>query len=72
MRAFLEPLGAALYDASDTRAPKNTVWTKQVISSLRWLNLFFTDKSNHIERFFKLDAYLRVGATVEMGTDASP
>ena len=50
----------------------NTIWTKQIISTLRWFRAFFTEPNKPIERFFRLDAYLRVGTSVEIGTDASP
>lgn len=74
MRPFLEPLWAALYckDQGDTSGcPHNCIWAKQIASSLQWLPAFFLGKTN-IERFFSLDAYLRTGAIVEMGTGASP
>ena len=50
----------------------NTVWTKQISTSLQWFQAFFTSKPLPIERYFRLDAYLRQGTVVEIGTDASP
>ena len=35
MRPFLEPLWAALYATNNGGAPPNTLWTKQIISTLR-------------------------------------
>ena len=48
------------------------MWTKQISTSLQWFQAFFTSKSLPIERYFRLDAYLRQGTVVEIGTDASP
>ena len=72
MRPFLEPLWAALYDVTPSSAPANTVWVKQILSSLRWFNAFFTEPNKPLMRFYSLDAYLRRGTIVEIGTDASP
>ena len=69
MRPFLEPLWAAIFSTGSTKAPINTVWTKQMSTSLQ---AFFTAKSSPIARYFWLDAYLRQGAVVEIGTDDSP
>ena len=72
MRPFLEPLWAALYDYKPSSAPVHTIWTKQVSSPLKWFRAFFTEPGKPVERFYRLDAYLRTGTTVEIGTDASP
>lgn len=72
MRPFLDPLWAALYSRDSKGAPDNTVWTKQVIVTLRWFQAFFTDGGSRIERFFTAEAYSRTGPIVEIGTDASP
>ena len=72
MRPVFEPLWAALYSTGHTGALHNTVWTKHMASTLRWFEAFFVGKTNHIERFFRLDAYLRTGSVVEIGTGASP
>ena len=37
MRPFLEPLWVALYYIGSTNAPWNTLWTKQISTSLQWL-----------------------------------
>ena len=55
IRSFLEPLWAALYSDVLSGAPRNTVWTKQIISSLSWFQALFT-RGLPIERFFRLDA----------------
>ena len=72
MRPFLEPLWAALYSTGSTDAPVYTVWAKQISNSLQWLHAFFTPRALPIERYFRLDAYLRQGTVIEIGTDASP
>ena len=73
MRPFMEPLWAALYDTSHSTAPVNTVWTRQIVVTLKLFKAFFVrDSELSIERFFRLGAYLRVGRVVEVGTDASP
>jgi hypothetical protein len=72
MRPFLQPLWAALYADGPTGAPSNTIWIKQILGTLQWLNAFFNGSVGGVERFFRLDAFLRRGPTVEIGTDASP
>ena len=71
IRPFLEPLWAALYSDVLSGAPRNTVWTKQIISSLSWFQVLFT-RDLPVERFFRLDSYSGKGKVVEIGTDASP
>jgi hypothetical protein len=39
---------------------------------LDWFELFFTGRSLSIERVFTIEAFLRQGTKVEIGTDASP
>ena len=73
MRPFLEPLWAAL--ASDEKAsgaPRNTVWRKQIRQSMIWFEALFLHQPTLIERRFTIEAFLRVGSYVEIGTDASP
>ena len=41
MRPFLEPLWAALASTEKTGAPRNTIWRKQIDSSLLWFEAFF-------------------------------
>ena len=41
MKPFLDPLWAALYDTTSSSAPTNTIWTKQIVRSLRWFRAFF-------------------------------
>ena len=72
MRPFLEPLWAALYDYKPSSAPRHTIWAKQISSQLKWFRAFFTEPGKPVERFYRLDAYLRTGTIVEIGTDASP
>ena len=75
MRPFMEPMWAAIKEhlsGKKTGAPHNTVWTKQMAPSLQWFSAFFSTRGKHLERFFTVSAYLRTGAVVEIGTDASP
>ncbi len=71
LRPFLQPLWAALY-AEESGAPRNTVWTKQIAPTLAWIDTFFEGAVGGIERYCSVDAYLRRGPIVEIGTDASP
>ena len=75
IRPFMEPMWAALTEQAKGRssgAPPNTIWRKQISSSLVWFTAFFKGKGTHLERFFRVDAYSRTGTEVEIGTDASP
>jgi len=75
IRPFMEPMWAALAEQSKGKtsgAPFNTIWTKQIASSLQWFATFFKGKGTHLERVFRVDAYARSGTVVEIGTDASP
>ena len=75
IRPFMEPMWAALAEQAKGKtsgAPYNTIWTKQIASSLQWFAAFFDGKGTHLERFFRVDAYSRSGTVVEIGTDASP
>ncbi len=71
LRPFLQPLWASLY-ADVSGAPANTVWTKQIAPTLLWIDTFFKGSIGGIERYFSVQAYLRQGPVVEIGTDASP
>jgi hypothetical protein len=72
LRPFLQALWAALYAVPTANAPPNTIWTKQIAPTLVWIAAFFDGAVGGIERFFRLDAFLRQGPVVEIGTDASP
>ncbi len=72
LRPFLQTLWAALYSDQPMGSPPSTVWTKQIAPTLQWIDTFFTGAVGGIERYFRLDAYLRQGPTIEIGTDASP
>ena len=48
------------------------IWAKQIKTEMIWFDTFFSGNGASIERFFSLDAFNRVGAVVEIGTDASP
>ncbi len=53
-------------------SPPNTIWTKQISPTLFWIDGFFDGAVGWIDRFFRLDSYLRQGPVIEIGTDASP
>ena len=72
LRPFLHPLWAALYAPPSGKSPAGTVWAKQVSPTFTWLRAFFSGSVGGITRRFDLDAYLRRGPVVEIGTDASP
>lgn len=72
MRSFLDALWAVIYAANNDGAPPNTHGPKQIIVTLSGFQGFFGKGGTKIERFFRIDAYLRTGTVIEIGTDASP
>ena len=72
IRPFLQPLWAALADKRHTGAPRECIWKQQIAVELDWFELFFTGRGLAIERVFTIEAFLRLGTKVEIGTDASP
>ena len=44
IRPFLEPMWAALTAPDPKGAPPNSIWTKQIVSSLQWPNPFFAGR----------------------------
>ena len=72
IRPFMEPLWAALHRGSSGTGPKNCVWTIQVRPTLKWFDAFFNRLNEKLERVYSLEAYMRQGQIVEIGTDASP
>ncbi len=72
IRPFMEPLWAALHKGSGTSGPHNCVWTRQIKPTLKWFDRFFNKKGERLQRYYALEAYLRKGVVVEIGTDASP
>jgi hypothetical protein len=48
------------------------VWRKQIGTELDWFLIFFRGRSLKIERVFTVEAFMRLGVEVEIGTDASP
>jgi hypothetical protein len=71
-RPFLQPLWAALSGDKSSGAPPGCVWRKQIATELDWFLTFFRGRGLKIERVFTVEAYLRQGVEVEIGTDASP
>jgi len=73
-RPFLAELWAALCtaNAKDTNAPKNTVWTVQILHTIQWIQSFLQGTSGSLSRTFRLDAYLNRGLRIEVTLDASP
>ena len=49
IRPFLEPMWVAFTAADVFGAPQNTVWRKQIATSLHWFEAFFAGKGNHLE-----------------------
>ncbi len=43
-----------------------------MLSALQWPHAFFSGSIGGVERFFRLDAFLHHGPTIEIGIDASP
>ena len=65
-------MGCSNGPRSGRSSQEHDLETLQIISSLHWFNAFVARKGSPLERFFRLDAYCRTGATVEIGTGASP
>ena len=70
-RPFVHMLYGAIY-APPGDAPAGCRWVRQCIIPLQWILAFFAGTSGQLERFFTLDAYLRIGYSVVITTDASP
>ena len=72
-KPFLKPLWAAIAQQSQgTNAPVNTVWTKQIISSLSWVLCFLKRQAGTLSRNYPLDSYLNQGRQITIVFDASP
>jgi hypothetical protein len=71
VRRFLHACWAALY-TTDSGAPPNTVWVKQIAHALSWLRAFFCEGMVGATRTFLLTEFMGGGDLVEIGTDASP
>ena len=70
-RPFIHELYRALH-STDTHAPVNCVWVKQVHHSLSWILTFLSSESGCIERTFSVHHFLRLGPKVVITWDASP
>ena len=70
LRPFMETLWAALNKHSPTKP--GCTWRKQILPALTFFLAFFTQEGAHLERFFTLEAFKRMGTVIEIGTDASP
>lgn len=68
LRPFLQPLWAATYSTS-AGAPPNTVGTKQLLPTLRWIHASLEGSPGSIPRRFDLMAYKRLGSRMEIGID---
>ena len=55
-----------------SKAPPGHIWTKQVISSIRWIAYFLADINGPLHREWSFDAYLGTGPRVVFVVDASP
>ena len=71
LRPFLHSIWGAIYGDSGG-APPNTIWRKQIEHALSWLQLFFVEEKDGLERSFTLQEFAATGPCWEIGTDASP
>jgi len=71
-RPFMGQLYAAIYDPSDSGAPINCIWAKQIRRSLDWFDTFFGASGGFIQRDFLLSAFMKVDSDIEFVLDASP
>jgi len=76
-RPFLREIWAAIAyclrgDAEATRAPPNTVWTKQLASTLDWLEAFLLGTTGALSVRFELASFVGCDSRVRITTDASP
>ena len=72
LRPFLLELYAALKIDLQTNAPAGSIWTKQIISSLRWISALIAGAHGTFARSYDLDTHLGLGSAVEVCLDASP
>ena len=72
-RPFLSQLWAALAarDAELTNAPSNCVWTKQIETSLCWIQSFIRGQTGAITRTYSFSAFFGAKSPVEVTTDSS-
>jgi len=71
-RPFMRSLYGALYDDTPNGCPPNCRWTRQISPALRWFRSFFRSSGGFIQREFRLDAFQKVGTSIEIVLDASP
>ena len=74
-RPFLREVWAAMMAAlsgETSRAPKGCIWTSQMRDSLEVFVVFLSRLKGDLRRTYRLQAYLRRGASIVMGFDASP
>ena len=70
LRPFLQALWAALN--TNTGSPQGTIWQKQIVHPVGWLQAFLSNQVKGIKRTFSLTEFKREGPLLEIGTDASP
>ena len=63
-------LWAALYDRSPTTAPTGTVWLKQVLEPLLWIQAFLQMSCGTVVRVFECEQYFNRGPEVLLYFDA--
>ena len=73
-RPFLAELWAGLQSSEGnekTGAPRNCIWTKQVMPALRWILAFISRHVGTLCVVYRLDAYRNAGDEVKIVGDAS-
>ena len=70
-RPFLTSFWAALA-SEETFAPESCIWTRQISTTLHWLQAFLQRECGHMERIFSIDAFFNRHIALEVTTDASP
>ena len=70
-RPFLQQLWAALSATSQSKAPLNTVWTKQIQTALCWLRAFVKGQQGTVKRLFSYESCFGLASPLLITTDAS-
>ena len=75
MRPFVSDAYGALksiQDETNSNAPRNCIWSRQVSSTTTWIRLFLQRQKGSIVRIFPLSTFLDTGIHVTIRMDASP
>ena len=75
-RPFIHDLYGVIYqDASgalSSKAPRNCVWTLQILHVLKWIKAFLFRQTGATKRVYRIDAYFWKGTQLKLTLDASP